>query len=391
MRGAALKLGQVMSTSEESVIPPVIRDAMEKARSEADIMPQKQVIKNFERAYGEDWQRNFKEINMFPFAAASIGQVHEGILQDGSKVALKMQYTGIANCIDADLDNFKMLIDVMGIFPRGLYLNELIKVTRHELHWECDYNREAQVQTDYRNKVLCAPTKYYVPEVNRDLSNKELLVSEFIYGEEIDTLTTYPQEVRDRVGALMIELCFRELFEWKQMQCDPNPANYMYDTDKQVLNLIDFGAGRDFPTEFLGQYLEIIHGSYITNRKKIIDNSLAMGFLTGEENRQMEDAHFAGVMIVGEPFRVENRDDLYDFAAAGFTEKITKLLPTMSKHRLTPPPKEIYSLHKKVVGTYLMCIKLGARVPARRIFEDTYENWHRLHSGKPLLERGDYF
>ena len=144
------------------------------------------------------------------------------------------------------------------------------------------------------------------------------------------------------------------------MQTDPNPANYLYDKQKKILNLIDFGAGREFPTEFLGQYLEIIHGAYTSDKKKIIDNSLKMGFLTGEENREMQDAHTTGVMIVGEPFRTSHADELYDFASAGFTQKITKLLPTMSKHRLTPPPPEIYSLHKKVVGTYLMCIKLGA-------------------------------
>ena len=149
----------------------------------------------------------------------------------------------------------------------------------------------------------------------------------------------------------------------------------MYDREKKILNLIDFGAGREYSTGFLGQYLEIIHGSYTSDRKKIIDNSLRMGFLTGEENREMQDAHHTGVMIVGEPFRTKSREELYDFAAAGFTEKITKLLPTMSKHRLAPPPPEIYSLHKKVVGTYLMCIKLRAKVPARRLFEDTYENW----------------
>ena len=82
---------------------------------------------------------------MYPFAAASIGQVHEAVLQDGLKGAMKMQYTGIAHCIDADLDNCKMLIDLLGVFPRGLYLEELIKVTRGELHWECDYEREAKV------------------------------------------------------------------------------------------------------------------------------------------------------------------------------------------------------------------------------------------------------
>ena len=95
-------------------------------------------------------------------------------------------------------------------------------------------------------------------------------------------------------------------------------------------------------------------------------------------------------MIVGEPFRTPHPDSLYDFASAGFTEKITKLLPTMSKHRLNPPPTEIYSLHKKVVGAYLMCIKLKAKVPARRIFEETYENWQRIRANKPLIQRLNY-
>lgn len=168
------------------------------------------------------------------------------------KVALKMQYTGIANCIDADLDNFKMLIDMLGVFPRGLYLDELIKVTRGELHWECDYTREAQIQESYRNKVLISPEKFYVPKVIKELSSKELLVTEFVNGTEIDTFGAEDQSVRDRIGSLMIELCFRELFEWKCMQTDPNPANYLYDQEKGILNLIDFGAGREFETGFLG-------------------------------------------------------------------------------------------------------------------------------------------
>jgi aarF domain-containing kinase len=145
--------------------------------------------------------------------------------------------------------------------------------------------------------------------------------------------------------------------------------------------LLDFGAGRDFEEDFLDTYLEIIHGSFVGDRAKIMKKSHELKFLTGEENREMQDAHHAGVMIVGEPFRTSNIDSLYDFASSDFSAKIGKVLPTMSKHRLTPPPQQIYSLHKKVIGTYLTCIKLKAKVPSRRIFEYTYENWKRMKTG----------
>ena len=253
-----------------------------------------------------------------------------------------------------------MLVDVLGVFPRGLYIDELINVSRVELHDECNYLREAAYQTRYHNACIVSPKKYYAPKVVEHMSNKEILCTEFVDGVEIDTLMGEPQEVRNRVGSLMLELCFRELFEWKVMQTDPNPANYLFDSETGVLNLLDFGAGRDFTEEFLDTYIEVIHGAYASNRKQIMDSSLKLGFLTGEENKEMQNAHNTGVMIVGEPFRTEHPDDLYDFGTADFTEKVVKILPTMSAHRLTPPPAEVYSLHKKVVGTYLMCIKMRA-------------------------------
>jgi aarF domain-containing kinase len=110
-----------------------------------------------------------------------------------------------------------MVADLLGIFPRGLYLDELIKVTRHELHWETDYQREADYQTRYRNACAISPEKYYAPEVIAHLSNKEILCSEFVEGVEIDTFRNESQEVRDRIGSLMLELTFRELFEWGVM------------------------------------------------------------------------------------------------------------------------------------------------------------------------------
>lgn len=164
----------------------------------------------------------------------------------------------------------------------------------------------------------------------------------------------------------MIKLCFTELFQFKMMQTDPNPANYLYDQESDILNLLDLGAGRDFEETFLDNYMQIVWGSRNSDRDAILHHSEAIGFLTGEESQEMYNAQYTGTMIIGEPFRTKG-DELYDFGAQELAKRVVTILPTLSKHRLTPPPQEVYSLHKKIIGTYLMCIKLRAQVPARQI------------------------
>jgi aarF domain-containing kinase len=162
---------------------------MEKARSTADIMPIAQVTQILAQNYGSDWQKRFKEINLYPFAAASIGQVHEAILVDGTRVAMKIQYTGISNSIDSDLDNFLFLVKMLGVFPKGLYLEEAVDVSRQELKWECDYLREASYQTRYKQATSVSKDKFYVPKIIENMSTKSILVSEFIDGIEIDSFS----------------------------------------------------------------------------------------------------------------------------------------------------------------------------------------------------------
>ena len=138
------------------------------------------------------------------------------------------------------------------------------------------------------------------------------------------------------------------------------------------MNLIDLGSGRDFEPHFLNCYMQIIMGAMEQDKEKVIHYSELIGFLTGEESKEMYDAHYEGTRIIGEPFRMKD-GELFDYGGAGLAQKIGGLLPTLSKHRLTPPPQEVYSLHKKIVGCYLMCIKLRAQVPARDILLETYD------------------
>ena len=148
MRGAALKLGQAMSMQEDQFLPEPIKKAFNKARQSANIMPQWQLEKIVIDAYGSNWlEDNFESFDMRPFAAASIGQVHKAVLKNGQRVVLKIQYPGVSNSIDSDLDNLKRLMTYTGIFPKTMFLDDFIDNTRVELKEECDYTKEAQKQT----------------------------------------------------------------------------------------------------------------------------------------------------------------------------------------------------------------------------------------------------
>ena len=149
------------------------------------------------------------------------------------------------------------------------------------------------------------------------------------------------------------------------MQTDPNPGNFYYDIDEDKLILLDFGASRGYDPKFIELYFKVVHGSTIRNRQMVYDASKQMGYLTGDENTLMVNAHIESVFCVGEPLRYNG---VFDFGSQSMTKRMYELIPIMSQHRLTPPPPETYTLHRKLSGAYLICMKLCSRVAARDVF-----------------------
>ena len=139
MRGAALKLGQMLSLQDDGMLPPALGRALDRVKQSADYMPHKQLQAQLKANLGADWQQQFQEFNEIPIAAASIGQVHQAKLLDGTDVAVKIQYPGVAESIESDLQNLKRLVDMTGLLPPGLYIDQIIKVANAELKEECKY------------------------------------------------------------------------------------------------------------------------------------------------------------------------------------------------------------------------------------------------------------
>ncbi|KAL1917534.1 uncharacterized protein VTP21DRAFT_3927 [Calcarisporiella thermophila] len=369
MRGAALKLGQMLSIQDNNMLPPEIEKILLRVQNSANYMPQWQMEKVMSKELGSDWQTNFASFDPIPFAAASIGQVHRARIRSTNlPVAVKIQYPGVAASIDSDLNNLRALVAYINLLPRGLYLDNTIKVARRELGWECDYVREAAAMKRF-GELLEDSNTFVVPKVVEELSTERVLTAEMMEGEPLVQATRYSQDVRDRIGEELLRLCLREIFEFQFMQTDPNWSNFMYDAKNQKIILLDFGASREFDSHFTELYFRVIKAAGSGDQAACLEYSRQLGFLTGLETEVMNRAHVESVMTLGEPFRADS-PDLYDFSDQTISQRIRELVPTMLKHRLTPPPEETYSLHRKLSGAFLLCAKMGSRVRCKNMFAE---------------------
>ncbi|KAH7152471.1 nuclear protein Es2-domain-containing protein [Dactylonectria estremocensis] len=371
MRGAALKLGQMMSFQDTKMLPAPIQEVLQRVQDRADYMPAWQRDRVLASNLGAEWRELFSEFEEKPIAAASIGQVHKATLKsNGQRVAVKIQFPGVADSINSDLDNLSILLTATKLLPKGLYLNKTIDNARLELGWECDYDREAECATRYKELLGLQQDVFLVPAVYPEASGKQVITMDWMDGTGVTRIGSFTQEQRDWIGSQILRLCLREITEFKFMQTDPNWTNFLYNADTNKLELLDFGASREYPDAFVTQYVQLLEAASRSDRAAVKTLSESLGYLTGHESKAMVEAHTQSVLTLAEPF-LASAPEVYDFKDQTITERVKALIPVMLHERLAPPPEETYSLHRKLSGAFLLCAKLGSKVRCREMFVDS--------------------
>ncbi|WVQ75190.1 hypothetical protein IAR50_004801 [Cryptococcus sp. DSM 104548] len=367
MRGAALKLGQFMSIQDNHMLPPEIEKVLQQVQAHANYMPDWQMDKVLREELGADWQNIFASFDRTPVASASIGQVHRATMPDGRNVAVKIQFPGVASSIESDLNNLSLLLRTSALLPPGLYLQNTIAVTRRELEDECDYIKEAAAGRRF-SELLKDDEFFQVPTIVEEATTGKVLTTEWMGGRPLSKVKSLPQETRDLIGTNILRLCLRELFQFRFMQTDPNWGNFLYNpSPTPQIQLIDFGASREYTKEFMDGWYRLLKSALEGDREVMRKESLSLGYLTGEENDVMLNAHIDSMALVASPFAHEGP---YPFAKQTITEAIRALIPVMLKHRLTPPPSETYSLNRKLSGAFLLCAKMEANVDCKKLWEE---------------------
>ena len=369
MRGAAMKLGQLLSLEGDDLLPLEFAEALSILRSAADTMPATQVRRAIGREYGKGWQTRFRDFDFEPIAAASIGQVHTAVAGDGRELALKVQYPGVAHSINSDVNNLAAVLRLTRILPVDVDVSGIIAEAKRQLRQEADYLAEARHQSRYRELVSDEP-RLLVPSVHDDLTTARVLAMDLVHGRPIEDLRgrEHPQDLRDAIGRCLQQLMFRELLEFRFMQTDPNFSNYLLVPETGQVALLDFGAAREISRELAEQYAELFRSAMARDRAALLRAASAIGFAPANQPRDRIEGLLDLILLVCEPFQHCGE---YDFGSSDLPSRARDAGFELAFRRgfLHPPPPQTIFLHRKLAGTFFLCARIRARVDARVLIE----------------------
>jgi predicted unusual protein kinase regulating ubiquinone biosynthesis (AarF/ABC1/UbiB family) len=365
MRGAAMKLGQLLSMDAGDIIPPELATILSALRADADAMPKQQVEQVLIEHWGKAWAKKVKSFDFDSVAAASIGQVHRAVAKNGEALAIKLQYPGVRKSIDSDVDNVASLLRFSGLVPGDIDLKPFLKDAKKQLHNEANYLREGQFLQRFHD-LLKNDSAFCVPQWFEALSTTDLLVMTFVDSVPIEAMESASQAKRNAIIGHLLALFLRELLEFRMVQTDPNFANYRYCEATEQIVLLDFGAVHEYTQIFAAQFKKLIKSALTQDRARMEAAATSLGYFS----ESTAPRHKAMIMAIFDvSFEAQCFDGDYDFAATDLAARLNPLAFELMKDRdfWEVPPTPVLLLQRKIAGLFLLAVKLNAKVNVHAI------------------------
>ncbi len=363
MRGAAMKLGQMISLEPGEFLPPELQVIFSQLQSSAHFMPPGQLSACLSGAWGPDWRRHFSQFDMTPIAAASIGQVHKAVLASGRRVAVKVQYPGVSQSIDSDIDNVATFLRLSGLLPASFNIAPHLAEAKRQLREEADYLREAAEMRRF-GTLLAEDHRFIVPAPVEELLRPTVLPMDFVDGLPLERLTLAPQAQRDAAMTAISDLALRELFIFGHMQTDPNFANYLWRPEDGRIALLDFGAVRPVSPESAEAYRVLLRATLAGSDNAVRDALIDMQYLSRAQTDRYGPILNDMISIVLDHV-MKAPSGLVDFSDRGPLVAVReRAVPLFADRALwaLPSPDKMF-LQRKITGLALLGMKLRVRLP----------------------------
>ncbi|HEY5708881.1 MAG TPA: AarF/ABC1/UbiB kinase family protein [Solirubrobacterales bacterium] len=386
MKGAAMKLGQFASFIDTEFIPDeyreIYQEQLAKLRTDAPAMPWEKVEKVLDEEYeGEPLSEMFAEFEPEAFAAASIGQVHRAELLDGRAVAVKIQYPGIAEALDADLRNAGTIVRLARALAPGLDAKEIAKELRERVMEELDYEYEAQNQRSFARAYREHPF-IYVPEVITRLSRRRVLVTELVEGVGFEQVKEMPDEERSRFGEIVFRGSFGSIYHLQHFNADPHPGNYLLMADGRVA-FLDFGMTKKLDHEQIVLEQRALDAAFHNDPERLRQAFHELGFVKNPSKLDAERLMEHTMAVSG--WFVEDRE----IEITG--RRVMKIIESTND-----PRSEYYDLMRResLPAEELMGRRMEIGVVAVLGQLRAKRNWHRImrewiYADPPATELGE--
>lgn len=370
LKGASMKLGQLLSLDLGDYFPPQITAILEQLHQKSIYLPFSQIEQIIKNELGEKYF-HLTDISLKPIAAASIGQVHRAKLND-KDVIIKVQYPGVVDSIPSDLKILEIILNQIKFLRIKSETNfsSFLEEIKDMLIKEADYKHEITMHAKYKNLFFNTP--YIIPDFFTNYSTEKIITLEYIEGKSLtDWLSTGPDlKYREYFSDLLMKLYLEEIFIHRMVQTDPNPGNFLITPDHQ-LALIDFGAVKEYDEDFVEGYKKILRASYNRNEDRILVESFKLGFIDERESKEVTDIYLKMMDFLVDPFRKEEH---FDFSDKDFFTTSRDLSWEMSlKCKYSPPPKDLLFLHRKLAGIFVFIKKLNVKIKLK-------DYWHYVEA-----------